>query len=103
MAITLDADGGKDVTLNASAAQVLEVSAGEPAHPSWLILRGTGTAVDVVIDAGGVVTDGGTPGSAGTRSWTVEVPAKGSVWEWINGTEVAISGSAATDISIATV
>jgi len=103
MSITLDGDGAKDLTLDASAAQALLDADGGRAHPGWLILRGTGTAVDVVIDAGGVVTDAGTPGSAGERSWTVEVPAKGSVWEWIGGTEAAISGSAATAISIATV
>lgn len=103
MSITLDADGAKDVTLNASAAQVLLNADGSRAHPSWLILRGAGTAVTVYIEAGGVLTDGAATGSAGDRKWDRAVPADDEKWVWINGTEVAISGGAATAISIATV
>jgi hypothetical protein len=99
----LDADGAADITLDDTNAQVVQASAGEPAHPSWLILRGKGTAVDVTIESGGVLTDDATAESAGDRFWTVEVPAKGSVWEWIGRREVAVSGSAATAISIDTV
>lgn len=103
MAITLDADGGKDVTLNASSAQVIQNTDGEPAHPLWLVLRGAGTAVTVYVEMGGVLTDGASTGSAGDRKWDRAVAADDEQWVWVGGGEVAISGSAATAISIATV
>ena len=103
MAITLDADGAKDLTLNASAAQVVHTAAGVPAHPAWLILRGKGTAVTVYVECGGVLTDGASTGSAGDRKWNRAVAADDEQWVWVGGREVALSGSAATAISIDTI
>jgi hypothetical protein len=44
--------------------------------------------------------DGASTGSAGDRKWDRAVAADGEEWVWIRGTEVAISGSAATAVSI---
>ena len=103
MAITLDADGGADVTLNASNAQVITTDGTEPAHPMWLILRGAGTAVVVYVEAGGTLTDNAATGSAGDRKWDRAVAADDEQWVWIGGREVAISGAAAEAISIDTI
>ena len=103
MPITLDADGGKDVTLNASNAQVIQEAGGRPAHPLWLILRGKGTAVTVYVEMGGVLTDDAAAGSAGDRKWDRAVAADDEQWVWVGRREVAVSGSAATAISIDTV
>lgn len=100
--ITLDADGAKDVTLNATTAIPISDAGGERVTPSWLILRGAGTAVTVYVESGGVMTEAAT-GSAGDRKWDVAVAADGEAWVWIGGREVAISGSAATAISIDTI
>jgi hypothetical protein len=100
MSITLDADGGKDVTLNATQAQVILSAGGNRVTPEWLVIRGTGTAVTVYIEAGGALTDAASTGSAGDRKWDRAVAADGEEWVWIRGTEVAISGSAATAVSI---
>jgi len=100
MAITLDADDAVDVTLNASNAQVVQDADGNAIKPEWLILRGAGTAVVVYVEAGGVLTDGAATGSAGGRKWDRAVAADDEQWVWCRGREVALSGAAATAISI---
>lgn len=101
MAITLDADGCASVTLNASNAQVLLNADGERAHPAWLLITwAKDTTSTVYVETGGVLTEGGATGSAGTRQEDYIPGSTAQRWAYIRGGEVAISGSAATAVVI---
>lgn len=100
MAHTLNASGLAKVTMNASAAQVLQIG-GVAIQPEWLVVTWEASATATAqLAIGGGLTDGAAIGSAGGVRLDAIPGSAGVQWVYVGRAEVAIQGSSAEGVTL---
>jgi uncharacterized membrane protein len=100
MAHALNGSGLAKVTMNASAAQVLQFS-GVAVQPEWLVITWeAGATATAELAIGGNLVDGAAIESAGGVRLDAIPGTAGQQWVYVGRAEVAIQGSSAEAVTL---